>query len=138
MATKKWLIEREELISEIEILYQKHYVHSFDKTVHDIFNAVRKRIRRVPTVDAILVDDIILHHILIDNEGVPEVKLQFGDRYFTLHTDPVDVREVLHGQWIEEYAYDPDPHDRLRYKCSVCGRTEEYREPYCHCGAKMR
>jgi hypothetical protein len=48
-----------------------------------------------------------------------------------------DVVEVVHGRWIEKYVYDPDPHDRLRYRCSICGRTEEYRELYCHCGAKM-
>lgn len=49
------------------------------------------------TVDAVEVDkfNIKLHHILIDNEGVPEVKLQIGDRYLILHTDPVDVREVV-------------------------------------------
>lgn len=49
----------------------------------------------------------------------------------------VDVAEVVHGQWVEEYVYASDPHDRLRYKCSVCGRTEEDKEPYCNCGAKM-
>lgn len=55
----------------------------------------------IPTVDAVEVDkiNIRLHHILIDNEGVPEVKLQIGDRYFILHTDQVDVAEVVHGRW---------------------------------------
>lgn len=62
---------------------------------------------------------------------------------FVDHGDVIDILadmpvvEVVQGRWIEEYVYDPDPHDRLRYKCSVCGRTEEYREPYCNCGAKM-
>lgn len=45
--------------------------------------------------------------------------------------------EIKLGHWIEDYVYDPDPHDRIRYKCSVCGRTEEYKQPYCNCGAKM-
>ena len=49
----------------------------------------------------------------------------------------VDAVEVVHGRWIEDYVYAEDPHDRLRYKCSVCGRTKEYKEPYCNCGAKM-
>lgn len=48
-----------------------------------------------PTVDAVPVDEFKLHHVIIDNEGVPEVKLQIGDRYFILRTDPVDVREVV-------------------------------------------
>jgi hypothetical protein len=58
-------------------------------------------------------------------------------RYCVLDACTVDAVEAVHGRWIEEYVYDPDPHDRLRYKCSVCGRTEEYREPYCNCGANM-
>ena len=49
----KRLIEREELLADIEILYQEHYAKSYDKTIHDIFNAVRRRIRRCPTVDAV-------------------------------------------------------------------------------------
>lgn len=48
-----------------------------------------------------------------------------------------DVVEVKHGRWIEEYVYAASPYDRIRYKCSRCGRTEEYKEDYCHCGAKM-
>ena len=49
----------------------------------------------------------------------------------------VDAVEVVHGQWVEKYVYDPDPHDRVRYKCSICGRIEVGKEPYCNCGAKM-
>lgn len=55
-----------------------------------------------------------------------------------------DVEEVRHGKWlISDY-------DGVRgfvdgklvyinpcYKCSVCGRKESEKEPYCHCGAKM-
>ena len=54
-------------------------------------------INESPTVDAVELDkfNVRLHHILIDNEGVPEVKLQIGDRYFILRTDPVDVGEVV-------------------------------------------
>lgn len=48
-----------------------------------------------------------------------------------------EIIEIKCGQWIEDYVYDPDPHDRIRYKCSVCGRTEESKQPYCNCGAKM-
>ena len=48
-----------------------------------------------------------------------------------------DVELVRHGHWIEEYVYAASPYDRIRYKCSLCGKTEEWKEPYCHCGAKM-
>lgn len=48
-----------------------------------------------------------------------------------------DVAPIKHGRWIEEYVYAASPYDRLRYKCSLCGRTEEWKEDYCHCGAKM-
>lgn len=52
MATEKRLIDPDELRHMIEILYQEHYVKSYDKTVHDIFNAVRRRINRCSTVYA--------------------------------------------------------------------------------------
>jgi hypothetical protein len=50
---------------------------------------------------------------------------------------PVDAVPVVHGRWVEDYAYSSDPHDRLRYKCSMCGRIERSKEPYCHCGARI-
>ena len=61
---------------------------------------------------------------------------------WTLRREPedipaADVAPVKRGHWIEEYVYTDDPHDRLRYKCSVCGRTEEEKESYCNCGAKI-
>lgn len=93
-------------------------------------------INQFPTVDAVPVDEIKLHHVIIDNEGVPEVKLQIGDRYFLLRTDPVDVREVVHGWWIEK----PYLLGTTRY-CSICGQN--YGMPhgvfnYCpNCGAVM-
>ena len=45
---------------------------------------------------------------------------------------------VRHGRWIlydvREYA---DELQIPEYKCSICGRIEVIKEPYCHCGAKM-
>jgi hypothetical protein len=52
-----------------------------------------------------------------------------------------DVVEVKYGHWIEDYVYDPDPHDRIRYKCSKCdlildGVAQCF--TYCpNCGARM-
>lgn len=61
---------------------------------------------------------------------------------WTLRREPEDIPTedvalVRHGHWVEEYVYADDPHDRLRYKCSICDRIEEKTEPYCNCGAKM-
>lgn len=55
-----------------------------------------------------------------------------------------DVEEVKHGEWIEDFK----PIDTVGmgsgkssylvgYKCSLCGRSEIKKEPYCNCGAKM-
>lgn len=60
-----------------------------------------------------------------------------------------DVAEVKHGEWIEEtfetlipveFDENDEPilHKHIRYKCSVCGRKERYKELFCHCGADMR
>jgi hypothetical protein len=44
----------------------------------------------------------------------------------------VNPQEPKTGHWIDREVYDAD-----RWKCSECGRTEPYKEKYCHCGAKM-
>lgn len=51
------------------------------------------------------------------------------------------VVEVKRGKWIEHEVmfYDGDfnsEYPRKGYKCSLCGRVEWNKEPYCHCGAK--
>ena len=46
-----------------------------------------------------------------------------------------DVEKVRHGEWVpyfNEYRGSV-----TSYKCSLCGRTESRKEPYCNCGAKM-
>lgn len=48
-----------------------------------------------------------------------------------------------HGHWEEQIIWicnsDGEPVAAVgtEYKCSRCGRTEDEKEPYCHCGAKM-
>ena len=60
-----------------------------------------------------------------------------------------DVAEVQHGKWIpyeveERFENIGNPYhnylkyEPLSYRCSLCGRIEEHKEPYCNCGAKMR
>lgn len=55
-----------------------------------------------------------------------------------------DVEEVKHGEWLDNYEKittlggNGVPKEYLcGYKCSLCGRTEIGKEPYCNCGAKM-
>jgi hypothetical protein len=85
------------------------------------------------TVDAVPVDEFRLHHILIDNEGVPEVKLQFGDRYVILRTDPVDVRQVVHGYTL---IADEPKKVLLDRKCGICDQLMLATDNYCPmCGA---
>lgn len=56
-----------------------------------------------------------------------------------------DVAPVVHGEWREEfrsqinpdgYFYWDTPQKKI-YVCSICGREEVKKEPYCNCGAKM-
>lgn len=39
-----------------------------------------------------------------------------------------DVEVVRHGKWVDKETC---------YTCSLCGRVERMKEPYCHCGARM-
>jgi len=48
----------------------------------------------------------------------------------------VDAEPVRHGKWIVERR-SKFPFDGVSIKCSLCGRYEYKKEPYCHCGAKM-
>ncbi len=53
-----------------------------------------------------------------------------------------DVVEVKHGEWLADIQKITTPagiefNSQVGYKCSLCGRTEKRKEPYCNCGAKM-
>ena len=51
----------------------------------------------------------------------------------------VDAEPVRHGHWIEHVESDPITEEPVQFgwRCSRCGRWEEYKEDYCNCGAKM-
>jgi hypothetical protein len=78
-------------------------------------------IEKMPTVDAVPVDEIIFHHILIDKDGIPEVKLQLGERTLILRreNDPVDVVQVVrcaNCKYFELYGLkDSCGHPRLEH-----------------------
>lgn len=42
------LIDREDLLKEIEAVYKGRYDRSYDQAVHDLYNAIIKRVRRAP------------------------------------------------------------------------------------------
>lgn len=53
-----------------------------------------------------------------------------------------DVAEVKHGHWNDNIVQlttvaGVKEDFVLGYKCSLCGRTEMLKEPYCNCGAIM-
>lgn len=139
MATEKRLIDADELFGRLNEV-RKELRPMFDNYALGYERAMEIA-ELIPTVDAVEVDkfNVRLHHILIDNEGVPEVKLQIGDRYFILHTDPVDVAEVEHGRWLTTEEYANQGNNGWVY-CSECEQPmrEFYGWAYCpNCGAKM-
>ena len=53
-----------------------------------------------------------------------------------------DFVEVKHGEWIEDMkalstVAGVEMKALVGYRCSLCGRAELRKEPYCNCGAKM-
>ena len=60
-----------------------------------------------------------------------------------LENEPTaDVVEVKHGHWIDDIqkittVAGVECNGLVGYKCSLCGRREGSKEPYCNCGAKM-
>lgn len=57
-------------------------------------------------------------------------------------TPTADVVEVKHGEWLDDVKVIStvgmaDIKALVGYRCSLCGRTEVAKEPYCNCGAKM-
>lgn len=51
----------------------------------------------------------------------------------------LDYAPVKHGEWLEFVCDDPYHRtSNTEYKCSECGRFALNKEPYCHCGARMK
>ena len=53
-----------------------------------------------------------------------------------------DVEEVKHGIWLDDIqkvttVAGVEFNGFVGYRCSLCGRREPSKEPYCNCGAKM-
>lgn len=69
MINKVDAISRNELLEYIEALYLDHYKQAYDQTVHDIFNAVRRRIRRCSKVQQV---EVKYAEWLVPDEHYPD------------------------------------------------------------------
>ncbi len=53
----------------------------------------------------------------------------------------IELEEPKQGQWVPYTEYYADDYSecntRKVFTCSLCGRLEKHKEPYCNCGAKM-
>lgn len=47
------------------------------------------------------------------------------------------IETTRHGHWIERSDKGIVGDLRCPYRCSICGRVESLKEPYCNCGARM-
>ena len=59
-----------------------------------------------------------------------------------INSQPIADVAMTHGKWLDNVEYVTTLAGvKMRcvvgYKCSLCGRTEIKKEPYCNCGAKM-
>lgn len=146
MANEKRLIDANALAEQVDNLcadWNENWIGN-DNQSFILHSDVSDLICDAPTVDAVPVDDILLHHILIDENGIPEVKLQFGDRTLVLRSegDPVDAVEVVHGEWS---TIEDDYCGLTALQCSECNQEYWFEdEPpmkiynYCpNCGAMM-
>lgn len=81
-------------------------------------------------------------------KGLDEWEVMVEIRGIIENAPALDVAPVVHGHWIEETfttyisaEYDEYgdiiPRQCITNKCSVCGRYEPEKEPYCNCGARM-
>lgn len=65
-----------------------------------------------------------------------------GARKLMVDAPTADVQEVKHGEWIPDTEYYDDEYSECNvrhiFSCSICGRTERTKQPYCNCGAKMK
>lgn len=57
---------------------------------------------------------------------------------FVENIPAADVRENVVGEWIQHYETTSDK-ETLPYgwECSLCGRWEMEKQPFCNCGAQM-
>lgn len=105
-------------------------------TTADVPIVGKVRCRVMAYIDVDKFADAICDFSAIDEHSANAVIL-------LLRRQPIaDVVEVKHGQWLDNIEKTSTVAGitkdfAIGYKCSLCGRTEINREPYCNCGAKM-
>ena len=73
-------------------------------------------------------------HLMFTANNLYELMYQNGvEHSCTTFKNKADFVEVKHGEW----KCINNQHNYYEYHCSLCGRVERQKEPYCHCGAKM-
>lgn len=85
-----------------------------------------------------------------DDGGVYGQAMKYPDGMFdcedvinSIESAPTaDVAPVVHGEWITccnepRLTSTSAGASKFWFECSLCGRQETQKEPYCHCGAKM-
>ena len=78
----------------------------------------------------------------LDKESTPYEYDKEGYILLIENAPTVDVAEVKHGEWLDDIqkittVAGVEHNGLVGYKCSLCGRREGTKEPYCNCGAKM-
>ena len=55
------------------------------------------------------------------------------------NAETADVAPVVHAKWepVTEGAWNLQTPICIGWSCPLCGRYEQYKEPYCNCGARM-
>ena len=87
---------------------------------------------------------IVSENLQDDGSVIVVMRKRYNNNLFL----EASIEPVKHGKWIEKEResylpakYTPDGnlilHKYTYYECDQCRRTENIKEPYCHCGAKM-
>lgn len=122
------------LISEKEVLKAFEKYLRFEGNFHEMIKAISSA---EPTKDLLIqiIRDILAMYVVDENGNQlsrDEVKcgaINIVKKYLR----QLPSSEPKTGHWIDREEYDAD-----RWKCSECGRTEQYQENYCpNCGCCM-
>lgn len=95
--------------------------------------------------------DALIHRICEERDGVKiEHACDIGYHNglnmaasMAINAPTIEARPVVRGEWIEYDCFccnsngEPVVKTGSVFVCSVCGREERYREPFCNCGADM-
>ena len=79
--------------------------------------------------------DCLIKHKMSGEIG--ELSGDFVPGFAIAQAPTIEAEPVRHGRWVTKTYYDEDGYKDEYYVCSECGRPEEYKQPYCNCGAKM-